>query len=64
MLQLLLKYFSDAPLSSKKGKWREFFFFGGWEGGGFDQVSVDEVNTDLVNLPDGPYKAIGPTRLS
>ena len=40
------------------------FFFWGVGGGGFDQVSVDEANTDLVNLPDGPYKAIGPTRLS
>ena len=61
MLQLLLKYFSDAPLSSRRGKWREFFFGGG---GGFDRVSVDEVNNDRVNLPDGPYKAVGPTRLS
>ena len=33
MLQLLLKYFSDAPLSSKE-KGENFFFLGGGRGGG------------------------------
>ena len=33
MLQLLLKYFSDAPLSSKENG-ENFFFLGGGRGGG------------------------------
>ena len=43
LLLLLLEYFPDVPLSSKRGGGRGFFFFLGL--------------TNLVNLPSGPRRA-------